>query len=92
MRYRLALDIGRNSIGWWICELDADHEAMRGIDGGVRIFPEGRDPQSRKSLVEDWRVARGARRRCDRCVRCGNALMRALVHHALMPADEAARK
>ncbi len=92
MRYRLALDIGTNSIGWWIYELNAENEPVRSVDGGVRIFPDGRDPQSRKSLAEDRRLARGARRRRDRFVRRRNALMRALVQHSLMPADEAARK
>ena len=92
MRYRLALDIGTNSIGWWAYELNEDGEPARCLDGGVRIFADGRDPQSGKSLAEDRRTARGARRRRDRFVRRKAALMRALISYGLMPEDEATRK
>ena len=96
MPYRLSLDIGTNSIGWWLYELrkdeDGRYEAVRSIDGGVRIFPDGRDPQSKKSLAEDRRLARGMRRRRDRYIRRREALMRELIRAGLMPEDEQERK
>jgi len=90
--YRLGIDIGTNSLGW--CALDLDHDGrprnIRRI--GVRIFSDGRDPQSGTSLAVDRRKARGARRRRDRFLDRRDALMRALVRHGLMPADAEQRK
>ena len=58
---RLGLDIGTNSIGWCLIEDD-----RRIVDIGVRIFSDGRDPQSGTSLAVDRREARAARRRRSR--------------------------
>lgn len=90
--YRLGIDIGTNSLGW--CALDLDHEnEPRGIRRiGVRIFSDGRDPQSGASLAVDRRDARSARRRRDRFVRRRDQLMKALVRHGLMPNDAQDRK
>lgn len=79
---RLGLDIGTNSIGWCLIEDDA-----RIIDIGVRIFSDGRDPQSGTSLAVDRRGARSARRRRDRYIGRRSAFLGALVAHGLMPAD-----
>lgn len=79
---RLGLDIGTNSIGWSLIEDDA-----RIIDIGVRIFSDGRDPQSGTSLAVDRREARAARRRRDRYIGRRSAFLEALVAHGLMPAD-----
>ncbi|MGK2910487.1 MAG: type II CRISPR RNA-guided endonuclease Cas9 [Sphingobium sp.] len=80
---RLGLDIGTNSIGW--CLIDEDNAAI--VDVGVRIFSDGRDPQSGTSLAVDRRVARGARRRRDRYLGRRSAFFDTLVAHGLMPAD-----
>ncbi|MEM9046615.1 MAG: type II CRISPR RNA-guided endonuclease Cas9 [Pseudomonadota bacterium] len=88
MKARLGLDIGTNSIGWWLFEL-RDGSPLRVIDGGVRIFSDGRDPQSKASLAVDRRVARAARRRRDRYLRRRTGLMRKLAESGLMPADPA---
>lgn len=43
---RLGLDIGTNSIGWWLYETDgveANARILSVLDGGVRIFSDGRD-------------------------------------------------
>jgi CRISPR-associated endonuclease Csn1 len=90
--YRLGIDIGTNSLGW--CALDLDREGRpKGIRKiGVRIFSDGRDPQSGTSLAVDRRMARGARKRRDRFVDRRADLMKALVRHGLMPADAAERK
>ena len=94
--YRLALDLGANSIGWGVLPLkriDADRYEPAGTgQGGVRIFPDGRDPQSKTSNAVDRRIARSARVRRDRFLRRQRRLMAALVAHGLMPKDEQERK
>lgn len=90
--YRLGLDMGSNSLGWFVVWLD-DEGAPAGLGpGGVRIYPDGRDPKSKTSNAVDRRVARGARRRRDRYLRRRKTLIDLLVAHGLMPAEEAARK
>ena len=92
---RLGLDIGTNSIGWWLYATDgdtADAVITEVIDGGVRIFSDGRDPKSKASLAVDRRIARGMRKRRDRYLRRRAALMRKLAEAGLMPADPAAAK
>lgn len=79
---RLGLDIGTNSIGWCLIEDDTSI-----VDIGVRIFSDGRDPQSGTSLAVDRREARSARRRRDRYLGRRSAFLDALVAHGLMPAD-----
>lgn len=83
---RLGLDIGANSIGWWLYELQDD--AIAGvIDGGARIFHDGRDPKSGASLAVDRRMARSMRRNRDRYLRRRASLMRQLAAAGLTPAD-----
>ena len=79
---RLGLDIGTNSIGWCLVEDD-----LTIVDIGVRIFSDGRDPQSGTSLAVDRREARAARRRRDRYLGRRSAFLEALIAHGLMPAD-----
>ena len=93
--YRLGLDLGSNSLGWFVTwlEKDGDRHRPTGLGpGGVRIFPDGRDPQSGTSNAVDRRMARSARKRRDRFVDRRKQLMQALIRHGLMPAEEAARK
>lgn len=50
--YRLGLDLGTNSLGWFLVWLDRGGGRWRPIGlgpGGVRVFPDGRDPQSKTS-------------------------------------------
>jgi len=90
--YRLGLDVGSNSLGWWVVWLDEKGEAVRLGPGGVRIYPDGRDPQSKTSNAVKRRTARGARRRRDRYLKRRTSLMSLLVAHGLMPRDEGERK
>ena len=91
-RYRLGLDLGSNSIGWFVIWLD-DYGKPCGLGpGGVRIFSDGRDPQSKTSNAASRRVARGMRRRRDRYLKRRARLMDQLIGFGLMPADEAGRK
>jgi CRISPR-associated endonuclease Csn1 len=59
---------------------------------GVRIFPDGRDPQSGASLATDRRIARSARRNRDRHLRRKEELMAGLVAAGLMPEGKSDRK
>ena len=88
---RLGLDIGTNSIGWWLYSTQ-DDAVTSVVDGGVRIFSDGRDPKSKASLAVDRRVARGQRRRRDRYLRRKAALMKHMASVGLMPADPAEAK
>jgi CRISPR-associated endonuclease Csn1 len=90
--YRLGLDVGSNSLGWFVVWLDENGNPKGLGPGGVRIYPDGRDPKSKTSNAVDRRVARGARRRRDRYLRRRDSLMSLLITHGLMPADEVARK
>ena len=90
--YRLGLDLGSNSIGWFVIWLDEDGKPCGLGPGGVRIFPDGRDPQSKASNAASRRAARGMRRRRDRYLKRRDRLMEQLVGFGLMPTDEAERK
>ena len=87
MATRLGLDIGTNSIGWCLFNLDGHRNPIGVRDIGVRIFSDGRDPKSGASLAVDRRDARAMRRRRDRYVRRRSALLEALIDTGLMPAD-----
>jgi CRISPR-associated endonuclease Csn1 len=93
--YRLGLDLGSNSLGWFVVDLEkinGRHEPVALGPGGVRIFPDGRDPQSGTSNAVDRRLARGARKRRDRFVQRRKELIAALVRSGLFPADAGERR
>ncbi len=90
--YRLALDVGTNSLGWALIRLD-DKDTPAGIIRlGSRIFSDGRHPKSGESLGALRRQPRQMRRMRDRTLRRQSALIRALVSVGLMPEDPNARK
>ncbi len=90
MKFRLGLDLGETSIGWFLYEIQ-NGTVVRAVDGGVRIFPNGREPaaefQVGKSLALKRREARAQRRRRDRYLRRKAALMKRMAEAGLMPAD-----
>lgn len=90
--YRLALDLGTNSLGWCVFSLSDDLRPESISRMGVRIFSDGRDPKSGASLAVERRMARQARRRRDRLLGRKNALMGALVEFGLMPRAQEERK
>ncbi|MCY4560176.1 MAG: hypothetical protein OXF79_28220 [Chloroflexi bacterium] len=90
--YRLGLDLGSNSIGWFVIWLDEDGKPCGLGPGGVRIFPDGRDPQSKSSNAASRRVARSMRRRRDRYLKRRTRPMDQLCEFGLMPLDETERK
>jgi CRISPR-associated endonuclease Csn1 len=90
--YRLGIDIGTNSLGWCVLDLDRAGEPRGTRRLGVRIFSDGRDPQSGTSLAVARRVPRQQRRRRDRYLGRRAKLIAALVRHGLMPAELGERK
>jgi CRISPR-associated endonuclease Csn1 len=92
MAYRLGLDIGTNSIGWWVLTLDAEGHPNGSLAAGVRIFSDGRNPKDGTSLAVQRRGPRGMRRRRDRYLLRRDDLMEMLRAVCLMPPDEAERK
>lgn len=92
LRYRLALDLGTNSIGWCMLRMNPADEPVAIIRAGVRIFPDGRNPKDGASLAVTRRLARQMRRRRDRLLRRKARLMTALVRLGFFPSNEAERK
>lgn len=95
MKYRLGLDVGTTSIGWAIYRLATVNEHTQPvalIRAGVRIFPNGRDGKSDKSLAVRRREARSARRRRDRLLQRKTSILRQLVTLGFFPKDETERK
>lgn len=95
MNTRLGVDIGTNSIGWFLYALEGGRIASI-IDLGVRIFSDGREPAATgkvgASLAVGRRNARSMRRRRDRYLRRRAALMKRLAEAGLMPKDPAEAK
>ncbi len=83
---RLGLDVGTNSIGWWLYATE-NGEVTKVVDRGVRIFSDGRNPKTKASLAVDRRAARAQRRRRDRFMRRKAALMKRMASAGLMPSD-----
>lgn len=101
LRWRLGLDLGTNSIGWWAFEVtkleDGERtrwKPIKSLDGGVCIFSEGREPSKRgrvgDSLAVGRRLARGMRRNRDHGKSRIRALVQDLTELGLLPenADE----
>jgi CRISPR-associated endonuclease Csn1 len=91
MHYRLALDIGANSIGWCCLRLNEAGQPAGILAMGVRVFPDGRNPKDGSSNAAARRQPRAMRRNRDRYLQRRRALLNALTRFGLMPADEAAR-
>ncbi|OQM73237.1 type II CRISPR RNA-guided endonuclease Cas9 [Manganibacter manganicus] len=92
MRWRLGADLGTNSLGWAVIELDDDDVPIRVVTAGSRIFSDGRDPKSGASLAFDRRAARAMRRRRDRFKQRQAALLKHLADAGFFPAGETERK
>jgi CRISPR-associated endonuclease Csn1 len=92
VRYRLGLDLGTNSLGWAVINLDEQDQPSGLRRLGVRIFSDGRNPKDGTSNAVARRMARQMRRRRDRFLNRRNRLVALMVEHGLMPADPAERK
>jgi len=96
MLWRLALDMGTNSLGWAAFALSPSGTIENLMESGVRIFPDGREPSSKdrvgESLAVERRLARGARRNRDRRLKRKKQVIDRLVQLGLMPRDKMARR
>lgn len=103
MYWRLGLDLGTNSIGWWAFRVSKSKEGANGtwspvesLDGGVYIFPDGREPAKSgrvgDSLAVARRIARGMRRNRDRGNSRFRQLIEELIQLGLLPDDEGKRR
>ena len=66
MRYGIGLDIGIESVGFAVVELDGNDSPFRIERIGTRIFDRAEHPKNGSSLAAPRREARGARRRLRR--------------------------
>ncbi|MYE07822.1 MAG: hypothetical protein F4X95_03620, partial [Oligoflexia bacterium] len=86
---RLALDIGTNSIGWAIYELNTEQQPkpIKIIATGVRIFSSGRNDKDYTTLNATRRKNRLQRRQRDRYLQRRTYLLSLLRKHGLIPED-----
>lgn len=85
MRYRLGLDVGTNSLGWAVLELDAQNNPIHVVRIGSRIFGDGRNPKDGSSKAVERRGPRQMRRRRDRYLRRRTKYIDALIRGGLLP-------
>ncbi len=90
--YLLGLDLGTNSIGWCLLNLDTNGKPCKIFRTGVRIFTSGRDAKTYSSLKATRREKRSHRRRRDRLLQRQQYLIATLVEIGLMPSDEQKRQ
>ena len=88
---RLGLDLGTNSIGWALYQLDAEAEPVELVDGGVLIHSDGRNPQNQSSNAKERREKRGPRRNRDRTLRRRKRVARKLHELELLPTSQRER-
>ncbi len=89
MRYSLGLDIGSESVGWGLVELDENDEPVRIVRMGVRAFDAVRSEASNATTpAEERRVARSQRRRLRRRRRRLRRLAELLAEHRVVNSRE----
>jgi CRISPR-associated endonuclease Csn1 len=86
--YRLGLDLGTNSIGFALLEINHENIPQKIIDAGVRIFSDSRDAKSKEPLAVARRIARGMRKRRDRALSRKKTLLNFLIANNLMPSNQ----
>lgn len=98
MHWRVGLDLGSNSIGWWAFEVENQNKRwvpVRSIDGGCLIFSDGREPSQGgrvgDSLAVSRRLARGMRRNRDHGRNRIKRLVKELIKLGLLPEDKTER-
>ncbi len=85
MAIRFGFDMGTNSIGYSVIELDAHGDPTELLDMGARIFSDGRNPKDKQPLAVARRIARGMRRRRDRLIQRKRLLVNQLMRDGLFP-------
>ncbi len=92
-KYRLGLDVGTNSLGWAVIEVDDKGKPKKVRDAGVRIFSDGYDSDTSDATLKSHRTdARAARRRRDRFKQRQSLLSNQLKKAKLFPEDKSEQK
>ncbi len=90
---RYGLDIGTQSIGW--CVLEIQEESRKLIDLGVRVFSDSREPSSATRIGDplntNRRMKRSMRRNLERRKRRKAAMFRLLSHAGYIPESKEQR-
>lgn len=84
MALRYAFDIGTNSIGWAILDIQSG-KPREILSTGVRIFSDGRNKKDGSSLAVQRREPRSARRNRDRYLKRRSVFLEILKRQGLMP-------
>ena len=105
MRWRLGLDLGTNSLGWWALALAGEPDIIGDVttrrpsgslDGGVLIFDDGREPSGKgkvgDSRAVNRRLGRGIRKNRDHGKNRYDRLIRELIGFGLLPVEAKHRK
>lgn len=87
LKYRLGLDVGANSLGWSVLELDSKDKPYKVESAGVRIFSDGRELKGHSTFKAIRRTARSARRRRDRFKQRQIFLLKELEKFKLFPPE-----
>ena len=87
-KYRFGLDVGTNSLGWSVLELNESGSPCAIAAAGSRIFAEGRDNKSKATLAATRREKRSARRRRDRFKQRQKFLLHELTRSGLFPTSK----
>ncbi len=90
--YRFGFDVGTNSLGWCVLELDSKGVPCAIENAGVRIFTDGRNDKTKTTLKASRREARSARRRRDRFKQRQHFLLAEMIKSGLFPESESERK
>lgn len=85
---RLALDVGTNSIGWALFQLDKNNQPASILKCGSRIFSDGRNPKDKTSLAVSRRLARQMRRQRDRKLQRKYRVINQLIRMSLFPKNQ----
>lgn len=85
--WRLGLTLGSRTLGWTALDLDQAGRPASLLDMGVRVFSDGRDPQTRESNARARRAARGERRNRDRYHQRREKFLRQLIELGLLPSS-----
>jgi len=84
--FRFSFDLGTNSIGWAVYDLDEQTgKPIKLTRLGARIFSDGRDPQNKESNAKGRREPRSHRRQHDRRLKRRARLLADLEANGLMP-------
>ncbi len=90
MSIRFSFDLGTNSIGWAVLEVqEGSPVALKGT--GVRIFSNSRADKTYAPLNQERQTARSARRRRDRYLQRREHILSQLTHFGFFPADKEER-